>query len=102
EALAPVMSTCFSDRPNLTPYTARKELVALDQLTPSKEKLSAQARIWAEKSLELDFTDPDNADEDTLNRILWFAGKGDEEYPIEWVGAHGKGLERLRLRLASK
>src|SRR5262249_34095890 len=105
DALAPVMSTCFSDRPDLTPYKARTELVALDQLTPAKEKLSAQARFWAEKSEQFDFREPDfdnPEDEDMMNRILWFACKGNEEYPIEWVGAHGKGLEALRLRLASK
>ena len=102
DAMAPVMTKCFADRPDLTPYQVRKELVALDQLTPPKEKLSAQARIWAEKSLELDFTDADAADEDTLNRILWFACKGDEPYPAEWVGAHGKGLGALKLHLAGK
>src|SRR5262249_52754967 len=105
DALAPVMTKCFSARPDLTPYTARKELVALDQLTPPKEKLSAQARFWAEKSERFDFreADFDNAeDEETRSRLLWFGGRGDEPYPIDWAGAHGKGLEALRLRLASK
>ena len=102
DAMAPLMTKCFQNRANMTPYEVRKEIVALDTLTPPKEKLSAQARVWAEKSLELDFTDADAADEDTLNRILWFACKGEEPYPVEWVGAHGRGLKGLNLHLAGK
>jgi DNA-binding beta-propeller fold protein YncE len=102
DAMAPLMTKCFADRPDLMPYTVRKEVVALDTLTPPKEKLSAQARVWAEKSLDLDFSDADLADEDTLNRILWFACKADEPYPTEWVGAHGRGLKALKLHLAAK
>jgi hypothetical protein len=48
------------------------------------------------------FSKPDAAEEDTLNRILWFAAKGEEEYPAAYAGAHGRGLRALKLRLAGK
>ncbi len=102
DALAPVMTACFTDRADLTPYRARPARVQLDELNPKAGKLKGQARFWAEKSLALNFTRPDAADEDTLNRILWFAAKGAVEYPAAYAGAHGRGLRALRLRLAAK
>jgi len=102
DALAPVMSACFSAKPDLTPYQARPATIKLDELNPKLDKLKGQARIWAEKSMALDFSKPDAADEDTLNRILWFAAKGAEEYPAAYAGAHGRGLRALKLKLAAK
>ncbi len=101
DALAPVLSACFTDKADLTPYKARPATVKLDELNPTKGKLKGKALYWAEKSLALDFSKPDVADEDTLNRILWHAAKGDEEYPAALAGAHGRGLEGLKLRLAA-
>ncbi len=50
--------------------------------------------------MELDFDEVDAADNDTLNRVLWFAMKGpDAPYPAEFAGAHGKGLKALNLAL---
>jgi hypothetical protein len=43
--------------------------------------LKGKAREFALKSLELDFDEEDKADEDTLNRILWFSVRGEEPYP---------------------
>jgi hypothetical protein len=102
DALAPVMDACFKATPDLTPYRARPASAPLDEVNPPVKKLEGQARIWAEKSMALDFSKPDEADEDTLNRILWYAAKGNEEYPAAFAGAHGRGLRSLRLRLASK
>ena len=42
---------------------------------------TGKAQEFALKSLELDFDDEDRADEDTLNRILWFSVRGDQPYP---------------------
>ena len=58
---------------------------------------------WALKSLEQPFDEVDQADEDTLNRIIWHSVKGvDAPYPVELAGAHGKGLRALRLKLGGK
>jgi YVTN family beta-propeller protein len=75
------MRGCFADRPDLTPYTAVKNRVALDEMNKPVEKLDGKAKAFARKSLELDFDEEDRADEDTLNRILWFAMRGKKPYP---------------------
>jgi hypothetical protein len=75
------MRGCFADRPDLTPYTAVKNRVALDEMNKPVEKLDGKAKAFARKSLELDFDEEDRADEDTLNRILWFAMRGESPYP---------------------
>jgi YVTN family beta-propeller protein len=102
DALAPAMTACFTDKADLTPYNSLPAGAKLDELNPKADKLKGKARYWAEKSQTLDFSRPDLADEDTLNRILWFAAKEEDEYPAMFAGAHGRGLGALRLRLAGR
>ena len=69
-------------------------------MNPRAEVLSEQERYWAARSAELPLRQPDAADEDTLNRILWHAAKGvDTLYPAHLAGAHGTGLGALNLHL---
>lgn len=76
------MRTCFMDKPDLTPYKVVPNRIKLDEMNPDLRKLTGKARYWAEKSLEMDLDDGDEADEDTLNRILWHSVKGYETpYP---------------------
>ena len=92
-ARSPVMTACFADEADLTPYKALPAGVPLDKLNPPKEELKGAAREWAEKSLALDLSQPDRAHEGTLNRILWHAARGvDAPYPGALAGPHGKGL----------
>ena len=80
------MRHCFQETPDLTPYTCRPNEVPLDQMNPPLKGLKGQALHWAKKSLELDLDEADEADEDTLNRILWHAVRGDEApYPERFV-----------------
>ena len=99
--MAPVMRECFVAKPNLTPYTALPSNIGLDETNPKLEKQSGLQLYWAKRSMELDFDEVDAADNDTLNRVLWYAMKGpDAPYPAELAGAHGKGLAALHLALA--
>jgi len=101
-ALAPVMTTCFTDKPDFTPYTALPNRVPLDELNPPLSSLTPQQRHWAEASLRLPLEKPDLAEEDLLNRILWHAVRGvDAPYPSEFAGAHGKGLAARGVVLGS-
>jgi hypothetical protein len=75
------LAGCFTDRPDVAPYTAVKNRVPLDEMNVAIEKLDGRARAFARKSLELDFDEEDRADEDALNRILWFSVRGDQPYP---------------------
>jgi hypothetical protein len=81
------MRSCFQSKPDLTPYAAVLNKVPLDEMNPPLKKLQGAARRWAEKSLALNFDDADAADEDTLNRILWHAMRGDAPYPAHFVGS---------------
>lgn len=102
-AMSPVMTTCFTEKPDFTPYTALPNRVPLDELNPPLNTMSPQQRYWAEASLRLPLAKPDCADEDLLNRILWHAVRGvDASYPAEFAGAHGKGLSARGLVLISE
>jgi YVTN family beta-propeller protein len=77
------MASCFTDRPNLTPYDAVPNRIALDEMNPPVQALSGPQRLWALKSLELPLDNIDEADEHTLNQILWHSVKGyDTPYPL--------------------
>jgi hypothetical protein len=75
------MRECFTDKPDLTPYAAVKNRIALDEMNKPIEKLDGKAKEFALASLALDFEEEDRADEDTLNRILWFSVRGNQPYP---------------------
>jgi Phosphoesterase family len=78
---ATAMRGCFQAEPDLTPYTHAPNQVPLDEMNKSLTELRGPAREWAKKSLALDLDEADQADEDTLNRILWFSVRGEEPYP---------------------
>jgi hypothetical protein len=100
DAMAPVMRTCFTDRPDLTPYVALPNQIPLDQMNPKKAKLTGAELEWARQSDAQDFSAPDRADDNTLNRILWHAMRGaDAPYPAAYAGAHAKGLKDLKLKV---
>jgi YVTN family beta-propeller protein len=76
------MRGCFDSRPELAPYSCLSSRVRLDEMNPPLMLLQGKALDWAKKSLALNLDDGDEADEDTLNRILWHATRGyDTPYP---------------------
>jgi YVTN family beta-propeller protein len=102
DALAPLMDDCFTDKPDLTPYALRPNSTPLNEMNPDVSQLPAKEASWALRSQKLDFTRNDEADEDTLNRVLWHAARGVAvPYPVHLAGAHGRGLRSLKLRLAA-
>jgi YVTN family beta-propeller protein len=81
------MRNCFAEKPDLTSYTALPNKVPLDEMNKALGMLRGEALQWAKKSLELDLDEGDAADEDTLNRILWHAMRGDGvPYPEKFAG----------------
>lgn len=81
------MRNCFQEKPDLTAYTCLPNQVPLDQMNPPLQKLQGKALEWAKKSLAQNLDDADQADEDTLNRILWHAVRGvDAPYPERFAG----------------
>jgi hypothetical protein len=80
------MRACFQTTANPTPYAAVPNRIRLDEMNPELKGLKGKPLYWAKKSLELDLDDGDEADEDTLNRILWHSVKGYETpYPERFV-----------------
>jgi YVTN family beta-propeller protein len=81
------LRNCFQAEPDLRPYAVVPNKVPLDEMNPSLRGLRGKALYWARKSLELKFEKEDEADEDTLNRILWHATRGyDTPYPAQGTG----------------
>ncbi|HVC93569.1 MAG TPA: bifunctional YncE family protein/alkaline phosphatase family protein [Pirellulales bacterium] len=89
DASATPMGSCFTDAPDFTPYDSVANLVPLDELNPEVTGIRDPAQLrWALASLELPLDDVDEADEDTLNHILWHAVRGrDDTYPAWAVSA---------------
>jgi YVTN family beta-propeller protein len=98
DAMAPLMFECFTNTPEFTPYAALPNQI--DLVSGGTNRLSSLARYYARKVRKMDFSKPDQIDEDTFNRYLWHAIKGNARYPSEFVGGHGKGLKQLGLALA--
>ena len=97
DAMSPLMGECFTRRADPRPYDSIANRIPLDEMNPPLAALRGQKRMWAEKSLALNFRQADGAEEDTLNRILWHSAKGmDTRYPAYLEGAHGRGLPALR------
>lgn len=71
DAAANPMFACFSDTPDLTPYTALPARIDLNA------KNGALA-YGAERSLKMDFTEYDRIDDFELNEILWRSVKGQD------------------------
>lgn len=98
DAMAPAMRECFTDTPDLTPYTALPNRVPIDEMNPEKSALSGDALYWAEKSMAQRLDVPDAVDDDSFNRAIWHSVRGhDTPYPVAFAGAHGKGLKALGL-----
>lgn len=103
DSLAPLMTDCFTATPNFASYTCQKSNIALDEMNKPAAQLEGLELYWAEQSLAQPLDQVDQADEDTLNRIIWHSVKGvDTPYPAMLAGAHGKGLKQLKLSLTGR
>ena len=69
DAGARPMANVFQNAPNLAPYRNDPPRVPLDEKNPEHS-------ATAERSLKLDFSASDRADEHELNDILWIAIRG--------------------------
>ncbi|MBO0800592.1 MAG: hypothetical protein J2P31_17370, partial [Blastocatellia bacterium] len=76
-AAAPI--DIFRDEADLNPYQAILPDVALDNLITAPAR-DARTAYWMQRTREQNLTKPDQADADTLNRIIWFSVRGDS-YP---------------------
>lgn len=96
---AEVMSDCFSQQADLTPYTAKPNQIPLDEPNKKASACNRRERELLAECRRMNFSKPDKIDDDEFNKILWYTSKGvDSHYPAEYSGAHGKGLKTLNLK----
>jgi len=76
-AAAPI--DIFRDEADLRPYQAIMPDVALDNLITPPAR-DARTAYWMKRTQEQNLSKPDQADADTLNRIIWYSVRGDT-YP---------------------
>jgi YVTN family beta-propeller protein len=78
------MRRCFQEKPDPSPFTCLTNKIPLDEMNKPLSQLQGKALYWAKKSQEMNFDKEDEADEDTLNHIIWHACRGyDTPYPFE-------------------
>jgi YVTN family beta-propeller protein len=83
DALANPFAACFTQKPDIRPYNARPNLIPLDDMNPPKDTLTGRDLFFAEKSLNLDWSDVDKADWYWLNRIIWHSLHDGKPYPFD-------------------
>jgi len=94
DAITNTMTDCFTDKPDNTPYTALRCNIPIDELTPALTSLTGKALHFARKSMLPEYDGIDTGDDDLLNRILWFAAKGNTAYPSKFAGAESDEEEK--------
>lgn len=86
DAIATPLWTCFSDKPDITPYKSVPNRIPLDEMNKPLSELKGTALHFAKKSMEPQFAGIDSGNDDLMNRILWFAMKENKPYPVKFAG----------------
>lgn len=76
------MKSLFTRKPDFTPFEAVPNLIALDEMNPGSTEVAGLRKEWMLASGALDFSKPDAADEQLLNRAIWYSTRGfNKPYP---------------------
>jgi YVTN family beta-propeller protein len=70
------MKDVFTSQPDFTPFTALGNQIPLDEMNKPLAALKGVEKEWALALHDQDFSKPDAADENLLNRAIWYAVKG--------------------------
>jgi YVTN family beta-propeller protein len=81
DATALPMFDCFSDQQSGYKYTQVANLVPLDKMNKPIAALKGREAYYARASVNEAFKDVDGGQDELMNRILWFAAKGEQPYP---------------------
>ncbi|MCE5344964.1 MAG: bifunctional YncE family protein/alkaline phosphatase family protein [Bacteroidales bacterium] len=87
DAIANPMTDCFGTIPDKTPFMSVPNNIPLDEMSPQLISLTGKSLHFARKSMLPEFQGVDSGNDDLLNRILWFAAKGNIPYPAKYAGA---------------
>ena len=86
DATALPMFKCFNNRAITTPYQNMANRVPINQINPGTAMLRGPALHYAKLSLRPEYDHIDGGNDDVMNRILWFAAKGKNNYPANLAG----------------
>jgi hypothetical protein len=76
DAAAVSMSNAFVNVPDTTPFDVLPNQIPLDEMNPPVASLHGLQKELAVASMMMDFSEPDAAPEDLLNRAIWHSVKG--------------------------
>lgn len=100
DARSPLMTACFTDRPDLTPYRCLPNGVPLGEMNPKLSQLHGRSRALAALCARMDWSEPDAAPDDLLNRVLWRDRKGaNVPYP-SLAAVHARNLRARGLKVS--
>jgi YVTN family beta-propeller protein len=80
---ARVMTSIFTNEADLTRHETLTPKIALDEMNPPLKALTGR-KLWAARqSMSMNWSEPDDVPQQTLNTILWWDSKGyDTPYPV--------------------
>lgn len=81
DATALPMFDCFSDSKKTYAYQVIPNNIPLNKMNKPVAQLKGKAKYYARLSANKAFKEPDSGNDDMMNKILWFAAKGNEKYP---------------------
>jgi hypothetical protein len=87
EALSTPLVACFGPQVDTRPYKAMPAQIDLFATNPKSVSKAS-----------FDLSKPDRVPEDRFNRDQWALMRPGKPYPIEYAGAHGRGLKALGLQ----
>jgi phospholipase C len=70
------MFSVFTAEPDYAPYETLPNRIPLDEMNPPLKTTRGLQRQLALESMKMDFTQPDAAPEQLLNRVIWHSVKG--------------------------
>lgn len=104
DASSPLMNDCFQQVGDFAPYRLLPTTIPLNETSVPKDQQGSLERKWRERLATVPIQRTGmktEVHEDILNRFIWHEMKGwSTPYPLEWAGAHGRGLKKLRLTLS--
>jgi len=82
-ASARAMHSIFTNERDLSAYATLTPKVALDEMNPPLRALRGRELWAAQQSMAMNWSRPDDINEEVLNKILWWESKGyDKPYPV--------------------
>ena len=81
DASASPMFDCFTNIPNLAPYTVVPNQIPLNEMNLPLSQLKGKALYYAKLSSNPEFSRIDSGNDEELNRIIWFSTMGNKPYP---------------------